>query len=231
MQPYFMPYIGYFQLIKSVDVFVVYDDVNYIKQGWINRNKILVAGKEFVFTIPLKEASSFVKIQDTHVNMKHFIKWRSKFLKTVEQSYKKAPYFLNIYPLINSILNNDKLSTISEFAFESIKIFSNYLGLKTKFVLSSEVYPDTKNLDREKRIYKIVTLNNSSHYINPLGGIELYDKNNFELNGIKLDFLKSKSVIYRQFENEFVNWLSILDVLMFNSVENVNEMLDQFELI
>ncbi len=231
MQPYFLPYIGYFQLIKSVDIFVVYDDVNFIKQGWVNRNKILVGGKDFVFTIPLKEASSFVTIRDTQVNASQFIKWRSKFLRTVEHSYKKAPYFLNIYPIISSILHKDMGYSIADFAYESIKVFSNYLGLKTKFILSSEEYSETKNFDREKRLYHIVHQNKSTHYINTEGGIKLYDKNSFALNGIKLDFIKSKYIIYKQYDNEFVPWISILDVLMFNSIEKVNEMLDQYELI
>lgn len=231
MQPYFLPYIGYFQLIKSVDIFVIYDDVNFIKQGWVNRNKILVGGNDFVFTIPLKEASSFVTIRETHVNTNQFIKWRSKFLRTVEQSYKKAPYFSNIYPIISSILHKDISYSIADFAFESIKVFSNYLGLNTKFILSSEEYSETKNFDREKRLHHIIRHNKCSHYINPEGGIKIYDKHSFDLNGIKLDFIKSNFIIYEQFNNDFVPWLSILDVLMFNSVEKVNVMLDQFELI
>ena len=230
MQPYVFPYIGYFQMVKAVDVFVFYDDVNFIKQGWINRNKILVGGKEFVFTIPLKDASSFVTIKGTQVNISQYEKWRTKFLRTLVQSYKKAPYFEQIFPLISSVFEQD-LTSISDYACKSITSISNYLDLKTRFVLSSVSYGDTKFFDREKRLHEIIARNNSVHYINPVGGMELYKKESFALKNVKLDFIKSKSVNYQQFDNDFIPWLSIIDVLMFNSVEEVNNMLDQYELV
>lgn len=230
MQPYIFPYIGYFQLVRAVDVFVFYDDVNFIKQGWINRNKILVSGKEFVFTIPLKDASSFTTIRDTQVNSKLFIKWRVKFLRTLEQSYKKAPYFEAVYKLIATILNKD-FTSIADYTNESIIEISTYIGLKTKFVCSSTEYPETKSLDREDRLVEIARRNEANSYINPIGGQELYTKESFAQNGIQLNFIKSKPIIYKQFENEFVSWLSIIDILMFNSTEGINKMLDQYELI
>jgi hypothetical protein len=230
MQPYLFPYIGYFQLIKAVDIFVFYDDVNYIKQGWINRNKILTSSKEFVFTIPLKNSSSFNTIRETEVNTNLFIKWKSKFLQTVEQSYKKAPYFEKIYPLIIDVLNNN-FTSIADFANDSIIKTSNYLGLKTKFICSSSDYPDTKSFDRENRLIEIIKRNNAVSYINPVGGKELYAKQSFALKGIELNFIKSRSVVYKQFENDFVPWLSIIDVLMFNNQTEINDMLEQYDLI
>lgn len=230
MQPYIFPYIGYFQLIKSVDVFVFYDDVNYIKQGWINRNKILVSGKELLYTIPLKDAGSFVTIRETQISQKLFIKWRAKFLRTLEQSYKKAPYFEEVYKIIADVLKID-FTSIADLAYESIIKISNYIGLTTKFVCSSSNYSDTKLLDRESRLIEIIKRNNAVCYINPIGGQDLYKKESFFKNGIELYFIKSKQVIYKQFDNEFVPWLSIIDVLMFNRPDEVNSMLDQFELL
>lgn len=229
MQPYVFPYIGYFQLIKSVDVFVFYDDVNYIKQGWINRNKILVSGKELLYTIPLKDASSFNTIRETEVNVHLFVKWRAKFLRTLEQSYKKAPYFEEVYKLIVNILDND-FTLIADLANESIIKISAYLGIITKFLCSSSDYPDTKSLDRESRLIEIIKRNNAVCYINPIGGQELYTKEFFLKKGIELSFIKSKQINYKQFNNEFIPWLSIVDVMMFNSPEEVNSMLDQYEL-
>ncbi|OXB22903.1 hypothetical protein B0A80_14405, partial [Flavobacterium tructae] len=182
MQPYVFPYIGYFQLIKSVDVFVFYDDVNFIKQGWINRNKILVGGKEFIFTIPLKEVSSFATIKKTEINNQLLIKWKVKFFRTLEQSYKKAPYFNEIYKLIEDILEKEYIS-IAELAYESVISISKYLDLKTIFSFSSLDYVDTKLLDRESRLIEIVKRNKSSSYINPLGGKELYNKESFAQHG------------------------------------------------
>ena len=230
MQPYVFPYIGYFQLIKSVDVFVFYDDVNFIKQGWINRNRILVSGKDLVFTMPLKDASSFVTIRETQVNESLFIKWRAKFLRTLEQSYKKAPYFEKVYPLVIEILENNFIS-ISDMATASIIKISAYLNLKTRFEFSSEKYHDTKVLERENRLVEIIKRNQSDSYVNPIGGQELYAKESFAQYRIQLNFIKSKPVVYKQFENEFVPWLSIIDVMMFNNVEEIIVMLNQYELV
>ena len=230
MQPYLFPYIGYFQLVKLVDLFVLYDDVNFIKQGWINRNKILVSGKDYVFTMPLKEASSFKSIRDTQINSTLFIKWRGKFLRTIEQTYKKAPFFEAAFPLVETILNKD-FTSISDYASESIIMISSYIELKTKFMSSYLYYSDTKSFDREDRLIEIIRRNGSDIYINPIGGIELYTKDSFAQKGIQLKFIKSLPIEYKQFDNEFMPWLSIIDVLMFNSVDEVNKMLDQFELI
>lgn len=230
MQPYILPYIGYFQLVKSVDLFVFYDDVNFIKQGWINRNKILTGGKELLFTIPLNDASSFVTIRDTEVNITQFEKWRLKFLKTVVLSYKKAPFFDVVYPIVEDVLTSS-FNSIADYACLSVEKIATYLGLKTKFALSSVDYSDTKELDREARLLEIIKRNQSDRYINPIGGQALYEKERFAAHGITLDFIKSKPVVYQQFENEFVPWLSILDVLMFNDVAAVNQLLDQYELV
>jgi len=230
MQPYFFPHIGYFQLIKAVDLFVIYDDVNFIKQGWINRNKILISGKEFLFTLPLKDASSFTTIRETKVNYPAYINWKGKFLKSLEQSYKNATYFEVTYKLIESVLNKDCIS-IADFANESFISISTYLGLKTSFQCSSINYSDTKILDRESRLISIIKTNEANVYINAIGGQSLYEKDSFAQFGIKLNFIKSNPLKYKQFEKEFVPFLSIIDVLMFNNPEEINVMLDQFELI
>lgn len=230
MQPYVFPYIGYFQLIKVVDVFVFYDDVNFIKQGWVNRNKILVSGKEFVFTIPLKDASSFVTIRETQINESLYIKWKDKFLRTLEQSYKKAPYFEKVFALITEILMKNN-GSISELAIESIIKISAYLDLRTLFEYSSVKYEDTKGLDRESRLVEIIKRKNAANYINPIGGQQLYNKISFAKQGIQLSFISSKVVDYKQFGNEFVPWLSIIDIMMFNNPKEINILLDKFELV
>lgn len=230
MQPYFFPHIGYFQLIKAVNVFVIYDDVNFIKQGWINRNKILISGRDFLFTLPLKDASSFTTIKETQVSYPAYIKWKNKFLKSLEQSYKNAAYFDDSYKLIESVLNKNCIS-IADFAKESIIEISNYLGLKTSFQCSSINFADTRLLDRESRLISIIKKNDANIYINSIGGQSLYEKDSFAQHGIQLKFIKSKPVQYKQFKNEFVPFLSIIDVLMFNGPDEINNLLDQFELI
>jgi hypothetical protein len=225
MQPYLFPYIGYFQMINSVDSFVFYDDVNYIKKGWVNRNRILIQGKDAYFNINLKEASQNKLINETEVSFES-----SKILKTIEQNYKKAPYFQHVYPLLSQVFTGNH-RTISEYSIDSIVTICDYLNLKREFKCSSLYYSDTKKLERAERLKEICRLNSADIYINALGGQELYSKSDFAQSGIELFFIKSRDVKYKQFKDEFVPWLSIIDVLMFNSKEDVRMMLTQYELI
>lgn len=228
MQPYFFPYIGYFQMIKAVDKFVFYDDVNYIKRGWINRNRILSNGKELLFTLPLKEASQNKLIKDIETDITE--KWRSKFSKTLNISYSKAPYYNEVFKLIESCLDYDN-GNVATIAMNSVIQVSKYLNLSAKFEVSSEKYADTKGLERASRLLEICKRNLATTYINALGGSDLYDKKVFNKELVELLFIKPKEIIYKQFNNEFLPWLSIIDVMMFNSPEEVNRMLDRSELL
>lgn len=227
MQPYIFPYIGYFQLIKAVDKFVIYDDVNFINRGWINRNRILVNGKDSLFTIPLKEASQNKLINEIEVNWDDA--WKSKWLKTLEQSYKKAPYFQQVRPIIEQTLEQEK-TIFSEIIVENLKLINAYLGITTEIIPSSSIYQNIE-LKAQTRILDICLQEKANHYINPIGGIELYQKEVFEEQGMQLNFIKSKPVQYPQLKNDFVPWLSIIDVLMFNSVEQIQTFLDSYELV
>lgn len=232
MQPYIFPYIGYFHLINAVDKFVFYDDVNYIKGGWINRNRILLNNRENLFTIPLKGASSFQQINQTQVNQLLYPKWKKKFLISLEQSYKKAPFFKESYHLIqdtlNQPINND---SISDLAIASITSIANYLKLPNVFEKSSTTYPQTKGMEKASRLIEICNINNANTYINPSGGKELYDKSSFKEKGINLFFIKNKLPTYQQFSSTFVPGLSIIDVMMFNSKEDIQEILNHYKLI
>ena len=227
MQPYIFPYIGYFQLIKAVDKFLLYDDVNFINRGWINRNRILVNGTDSMFTIPLKDASQNKLINEIDVNWDN--NWKSKFLKTIEQSYKKAPFYTEALPIIEKTIEIDgeKFSHIIE---QNLKLICEYLNINTEIISSSSVYQNTDKKAQE-RILDICLQEKASHYINPIGGLELYDKDVFAKENMTMNFIKSKSIEYKQLKNEFVPWLSIIDVLMFNSKEEINKFLDNYELV
>jgi len=229
MQPYLFPYIGYFQLIHAVDKFVVYDDVNFIKQGWINRNQFLVNGKKSMFTVPLQGASSFKKIRDIAINKAQYGRWLDKFFKTIELSYGKAPFYKNIYPLLQRVLGED-YATISGFAFASIKSASDYIGINTEFVKSSTVYGND-HLKGEERVIDICKREGASEYINLSGGMSIYSKENFANQGIKLSFIKSKQVSYRQISGEFVPDLSVIDPLMFNDPQGMRNILEGYDLM
>ena len=230
MQPYLFPYIGYFQLVAAVNKFVIYDDVNFIKGGWINRNNILINKKSNLFTVPLNKASSNTLINETTINLKFYNIWKVKFLRSIEQSYKKSPYFTEVYNLIENVLEINENDLISELAVNSIKNVIDYLQLDTEICETSENY-NNKTKSGQERVLDICGIEKASHYINPIGGIELYSKNTFKENGIVLNFIKSKPIIYSQFDNDFSPWLSIIDVLMFNSVSEVNKMVNQYELV
>jgi hypothetical protein len=227
MQPYFLPYIGYLQLMQAVDKFVIYDDVNYINKGWINRNRILLNGQEYLFTIPLKNASQNKLIHE--IGLSDDPKWRSKLLKTIEQAYKKAPFYTATSALIENILNLPA-DNLSHWITESFKVLNQHIGIQTELVASSSIYQNT-HLKAQERILDICQQEKATQYVNPIGGVELYDKAFFEQAGIQLNFIKSKAVVYPQFKHEFTPWLSVLDVMMFNDIPAIQGFLKEYELI
>ncbi len=211
MQPYFFPYIGYFQLINAVDKFIIYDDVNYINRGWINRNNILINGVASFIQIPLSGASQNKLINE--VKILNEAKWKIKFLRTIEQSYKKAPFFIAIYDLIQTQINKEHahISGLNEVSTQAV---CKYLGINTQIISGSSHYQN-KHKSGQDRILDICKIENADHYINPIGGMELYDRELFDENKIKLNFIQSSAIFYPQFNNLFAPYLSIIDVLMF----------------
>lgn len=227
MQPYLFPYIGYFQLINAVDTFVIYDDVNFIKKGWINRNSILVNNKNFLFSASLKEVSQNKRINEILINTN--TNWQNELLKTIEYSYKKAPCFNAVFPIIKSVLNQNE-TNLARFITYSLQTIAQYLTIKTNFIISSEIEKNN-DLKGQDKIIEICKKCNATIYINAIGGIELYNKKDFLQQNIQLHFIKTNPIAYTQFKNEFVPWLSIIDVLMFNDVEKVKVMLNNYDLV
>lgn len=227
MQPYFLPYIGYVQLMDAVDTFVLYDDVAFINRGWINRNRLLINGQEYLFTVPLKDASQNKRINE--VMLADDPKWRGKLLKTVEQGYRKAPHYGTVMPLTEKIVNF-ATDSIADLVHNSLIELNQYLGLTTRLVASSSVYENSQ-LKAQERILDICRQEGATRYINPIGGMELYDKPTFAQAGIELNFIQAKRADYPQFKNDFVPWLSMLDALMFCNVPAIRVMLREYELV
>jgi len=228
MQPYIFPYLGYFQLIEAVNTFVFYDDVNFIKRGWINRNRILLGGKEHMFTVPLIKASQNKLINETKVQKNS--NWIAPFLTTLKQAYHKAAYYDDTMALVESIVNAPHV-TIADLAINSVIKISDHIKLTRIFELSSIQYFDTKGESKADRLISITLKNGCNHYINPAGGIELYDKAYFLDKGVKLSFIENELVPYSQFNYDTFLGLSIIDILMFNSTEKIREMLKNYKLI
>lgn len=228
MQPYFFPYLGYFQLVQAADHFVFYDDVMFIKKGWINRNRILMHGNDFLFSIPLEKQSQHKSIRQS--TLAYGTEFPSKWLQQIESAYKKAAHYQEVLELIHRVIQ-EKPASIADLAAKSVMETWAYLGLEQKFYMSSEL--KTKpDVDRALRLIHITQELGDSHYINAVNGQALYDKPFFAAQGVQLDFLSPKLQPYPQGnQSEFMAGLSMIDVLMWNSKEEVIQQLKNFELI
>ena len=198
--------------------------MNYIKQGFINRNNFLEKNHEKLFTLEILGASRNKKINEIEIGNN-----KSKILKTIKQNYSKAPYFEEVVFLIENIFGS-KEKNLSQFLGNSLQQISQYLEINTKFLYSSKINND-KSLQAQDRLIEISQLLNATDYVNTIGGVELYNKDDFSTAGINLSFIKTTNIEYKQYKNEFVQNLSIIDVMMFNSKEEIRQMLNQFELI
>lgn len=222
MQPYFLPYIGYYQLMNAVDEFVVYDNIEFTKKGWINRNRILVNGNDAYITLPLKKDSDYLDIKDRSLADTWEVD-RKKLLNKINEAYRKAPYYDVASEVITTcILFEEK--NLFYFIYHSLEVVKHYLGITTPLSVSSSI-PANHELKSEKRVIEICKAKKATGYLNPIGGVELYDKEEFKNAGIELNFLKSKTISYKQYDNEFVPWLSMIDLMMFNSKERIKEYL------
>lgn len=228
MQPYFLPYIGYFQLINAVDTFVLLDDVNFIKRGWINRNNILLNKQAHMISIPIDKPSQNKLINETKINFTD--KNKEKLIKTIHMAYSKAPMFDEVYPIIENIINN-KETDLTNFLLNSFIQLSNYLGIKTEFLLSSQINKDN-SLKSQYRIIEICEKLNTKTYINLPGGKSLYDKESFLKEKIELRFIMPNidNVVYKQFNNDFIENLSFLDIIMFNDRKKALSFLQEYSL-
>lgn len=227
MQPYFIPYIGYWQLINAVDKYVIYDDVNYIKRGWINRNRILINNVPKYFNIPVLGASQNKLINEIQVN--HDEKILNKNLRTVRMAYGKAPFFNEVFPLVEEMLCC-KEDNIASYIVASTANICAYLDIKTELIMSSDLDKDN-TLRGQDKILEICQLLGATDYYNAIGGRELYSFAKFENKGIKLHFLRRNEIRYRQFGDQFYPDLSIVDIMMFNSRKTVKDMINEYTLI
>lgn len=227
MQPYFLPYIGYFQLMAAVDVFVLYDNIKYTKKGWINRNRFLKNGQDAVFSLPLKSDSDSLNIDAREVSAAFT---PSELLNQWRNAYRKAPYFDEVLPVLEHIVNSPQRNLFT-FIQHALGNICAYLEINTRIVISSEVNIDHQ-LKAQAKVLAICQALGATRYINAIGGQELYDKAVFNQQGIALSFLQSKLMPYAQFGQTFVPWLSIIDCMMFNSKVALHSMIhDGYDLV
>jgi hypothetical protein len=223
MQPYFLPYIGYWQLIGAVDAFVVYDNIKYTKKGWINRNRFLRNGVEDTFSLPLRKDSDFLDVNQRFLADSFK---REDLVNRFREAYRKAPEFSSVMPVIEEIIRFPS-NNLFEYIFHSIEKIRGYLELSTPLVVSSTVDCD-HSLKGAARVQAICIALGADTYINPIGGTELYSKEDFKALGINLYFLQPLIPKYKQLGHAFVPRLSIIDMVMNICKEMCKDKLDCF---
>ena len=229
MQPYFMPYIGYFQLIKASERFILFDDVQFIRHGWIARNRVLKpdAGWQYVI-IPLQAHNQNTLIKNIFITEK--VEWKNKLLRQLEHYKKKAPFYKNTIDLLRCCFEYNNLSIV-EFNGNCLKVICDYLDIPFKVEISSKMNFDYSNVnDAGEWALRISEQLGANSYLNPSGGVELFDPVKFSSKGIELNFLETNLLEYSQRRPCFESALSIIDVLMFNSKDEINRYLDFFSL-
>ena len=228
MQPYFFPKLSYWQLIHNVDTFVIYDDVQYIKGGWINRNRILWRGDGKLLSLPLKKDSDYLNVVDRRLSDSWGTE-KIKLLNRIKSSYSQAPYYDQTFPVLKACIEAPS-ENLFEFILSTLKLLNAYLRISTKITTSSSIGIDHK-LKSQDKVIAICKNLGADTYINAIGGQKLYDKDEFQNQGLKLSFVKSPKLEYKQYENKFVPWLSIADVIMFNKRTDITKYLDSYTLI
>lgn len=225
MQPYFFPYIGYWQLINAVDKFVIYDNIKYTKKGWINRNQILANNKAKIFTAPIQKDSDLLDVNQRFISDS----WdKSKMLNLIKSSYSRSPQYKKVMPLIEKCLLVEE-ENLFNFLYVNLTNILDFLEIKTDIIISSTLDID-HNLKSQDRVIATCKKLGATQYINPQGGINLYNKLEFEKNRIDLKFLFSDQITYKQYSDRFLPWLSIIDILMFNETTTIKKFLQQFTL-
>lgn len=228
MQPYLFPYLGYYQLVHASDRFVFYDDVSFIRNGWINRNRLLLDGAAHYFTVPLSGASSFQSIHETRYQADDG-RWRRKLLGTFHLAYRRAPFAAAGMRLIEETLALQSES-VADLARHSVKCVLGYLGIKRDLLDTSRAYGNAQ-LRGQDRVIDICRRESASLYLNAPGGRGLYDPTAFAAAGIGLRFLNGRLPEYAQGSHPFVPGLSILDSIMHCAPETVAGMLGNYELV
>ncbi|MBR3160275.1 MAG: WbqC family protein [Atopobiaceae bacterium] len=226
MQPYYIPYIGYWQLIADADVFVIYDDVNYIKNGWINRNRILINGSPRYINLPVIGASPNKLINEISTNYDE--KSKKKSLRMIDNAYRKAPQYEGVLSLFQEMINFEG-DNLALFLEHSIRLFAKYMHMDTEILMSSDLDKDT-SLRGQDKVIDICKRLSADEYVNTSAGSHLYSFEDFAAAGISLQFITTKIIEYTQFKNDFCPNLSILDVLMFNDVVAVESFLRSYDI-
>ncbi|TWU05756.1 WbqC family protein [Stieleria varia] len=219
MQPYFLPYLGYFSLIAATDRFVVFDPVQYIRHGWINRNRILhpTSGEPQFITVPVAKHCRSTPIRDIQISDQ--TDWRSKILGQVAHYRRRAPFFDQAMTVLRDCLGCPATSIV-ELNVHSLHVVCDALQISFQPIAFNELLPEMSEAEHPGRwAVEISKAMGASEYINPVNGRDIFHAAEFAAAGVRLTFLSNDLAPYSQFNESFSPALSILDVLMFNGLK------------
>jgi hypothetical protein len=233
MQPYFFPYIGYFQLMAAVDRWISFDDIQFIDKGWVNRNRILHpdVNKEWQYiTLPLEKRGRFDKICE--ISIKSDAKWREQMLGKLSSYKRKAPNYKSTIDFVTSCFDTDE-TNLSRFLTRTLRMTAEYLGIETPIEVQSQMNLTLNEVEHSGQwALRISEKLGATEYINPHSGADIFKEREFDASCIKLTFLKPHLELYAQRQDYFIEGLSIIDVMMWNDREKISEMLTRgFEMI
>ena len=230
MQPYFFPYLGYFQLIHAADLFVIYDDVQFVHRGWVNRNRILLNNEAAYINLPLQSASRTALISERRLAANEMERARTKLLGQLQSAYKHAPFYNPVRDLVASVMAFPE-TDLTGFLENSLRSICAYLDIKTEIKRSSSIPRNDTGLRGQERTILLCKTLQADTYINPAGGVELYSDAFFSNENIRLLFIQMDDISYLQFQEPFIPFLSIIDVMMFNSTETIHNLLNRYQLV
>lgn len=214
--------------MNVVDKFVVYDNIEFTKNSWIRRNRILVEGRDKYITLPIKNDSDYLNIDQRELTENH-TREKDKIFNQIASAYRAAPEYDKVIGLVEEIIKNEEVNLFA-YIYNSILKISDYLEIEADIIISSEVAID-HNLKAQDKVLAICKELETSKYYNAIGGLDLYSADDFAKEDIELKFIKTNEITYKQFNNDFIPNLSIIDVMMFNKKEKIIEMLDDYKLI
>ena len=229
MQPYLFPYIGYFQLINKVETLILHDNIQYVKRSWINRNRLRNSEESAdFFTLPLERSSNYHDIVKKRIHEKEFIKFKSRLINRVKNNYSKADYFIEGLEILENCLAH-RSNNLFDFLHNSIVKTLDYLCIDTSILISSKISID-HSLKAQDKVIELCKASDCTEYWNVYAGYELYDFKDFNKYNIKLNFIEpSQSMFYNQRSSNFIPDLSILDVIMNNSIDQVKDLLKEYK--
>ncbi len=229
MQPYFFPYIGYWQLVHAADRFIFYDDVNYIVRGWVNRNRVLVNNEPKWVTVPLQGASQNRKICDTFLDPSP--QWRVRTLKTIKSAYGRAPFFEEVFPMVEGLIGHQAVN-LSDYLTHQIIALARFMDLNTEFLQSSSRHSSIRS-SGQQRILDICKAEGADTYVNAKGGRSLYSRESFEDTGIDLRFVTPRLAphsVADKADGQYISDLSIIDALMQVGPHSMRPHLEAYDL-